>query len=63
MKLTNENGESVYYNCVVKHDLERYVIKAIDGQTLPGRDRQKRKSRTFSSAYYAERYLKKLGYV
>lgn len=62
MKLTNNAGESVYYNCVTKHGEIRYVIQAINGQNLPGRDRQKRKSRTFSSAYNAERYLKRLGY-
>lgn len=62
MKLTNDHGESVYYNCVKKHDQVRYIVKAIDGQTIRGRDRQKRKSRSFSQEHQAEKWLQANGY-
>lgn len=62
MRLANDAGQAVYYNCVTKHGEVRYVVKAASGQYISGRDRQKRKSRTFSSAYNAERWLKNNGY-
>lgn len=62
MKMVNGAGEVVYYNCVTKHGEIRYQVQAASGQVLPGRDRQRRKSRTFSSQYNAERYLQRLGY-
>lgn len=63
MRMVNGAGEVVYYNVVDKHGGVRYVILAASGQVLPGRDRQKRKSRTFSQEHQAERYLKRLGYT
>lgn len=55
MKLRNNQGQEVYYNPVVKHGVERYVIQAANKETvILGRDRQKRKSRTFSQEAQAE---------
>ena len=62
MKMVNAAGEVVYYNCVDKGGQVRYVIKAASGQTLPGRDRQKLRSRTFTRVHDAEAFLKRLGY-
>lgn len=62
-KLSNEQGQAVYFNTVVKGGLERHVIVAASGQTLPGRDRQKLKSRTFTRYNQAEAFLKRLGYT
>ncbi len=63
MKLVNEAGESVYYNCVTKHGMTRYVIQAASGQNISGRDRQKRKSRTFAQEHQAESWLRRNGYT
>lgn len=63
MRLANESGQAVYYNCVIKHDKERYVVVAASGQAIIGRDRQKRKSRTFAQQHQAEAYLKRMGYT
>lgn len=63
MKLTNEAGEAVYYNCMTKHGAARYVIQAASGQVLQGRDRQKLKSRTFAQEHQAEGWLKRNGYT
>lgn len=62
MKLKNDAGQAVYYNCVTKHGEVRYVIAAASGQYIPGRDRQKRKSRTFSREHQAEKWLAANGY-
>lgn len=44
MKGINQQGQAVYYNVVTKHGKVRYQIQAASGQTLQGRDRQKRKT-------------------
>ncbi len=62
MRMINGQGQAIYYNCVVKHDQVRYVVQAASGQTIQGRDRQKRKSRTFSQEHQAEAWLKRNGY-
>lgn len=62
MKMVNDLGQAVYYNVVEKRGQLRFVVAAADGQTLPGRDRQKLKSRTFSRERQAEAFLKRLGY-
>lgn len=62
MKLTNASGEAVYYNCVMKHDKVRYQIQAASGQAITGRDRQKRKSRTFAQEHQAAAWLRRNGY-
>lgn len=53
MKAINGQGQAVYYNCVIKHDKIRYQIQAASGQAITGRDRQKRKSRTFAQEHQA----------
>ena len=40
MRMANEQGQRVYYNCVEKHGKIRYVVKAIGGHKLRGRDKQ-----------------------
>ena len=62
MRMENARGEVVYYNCVTKHDKVRYQIQAASGQAIMGRDRQKRKSRTFAQEHQAEAWLKRMGY-
>lgn len=63
MKLMNRQGQAVYYNVVEKHGKIRYQIQAASGQTLRGRDRQKRKSRTFAQEHQAENWLRLNEYV
>ena len=62
-KLSNEQGQAVYFNGVEKRGKVRWVVAAVSGQTLPGRDRQKLKSRTFAQYHQAEAFLKRLGYT
>ena len=54
--------QRIYYNSVVKRDKVCYVVAAASGQVIAGRDRQKRKSRTFTQEYQAEAWLKRNGY-
>lgn len=63
MKRVNPQGEAVYYNVVKKHERIRYQIQAACGQTLKGRDRQKRKSRTFTQEHQALAWLERNGYT
>lgn len=63
MKAVNGQGQTVYYNCVIKHDKVRYLVQAASGQAITGRDRQKRKSRTFAQEHQAAAWLKRNGYV
>lgn len=63
MKLMNEQGQSVYYNPVTKHGKLRFVVVAADGQVIRGRDRQKRKSRTFAQEHQAAAWLERNGYT
>ncbi len=62
MKMKNEQGQAVYYNAVEKHGNIRYVVQAISGQYISGRDRQKYKSRTFTHQHQAEAWLQRNGY-
>ena len=61
-RLSNDQGQAVYFNSVVKDGRERYIVTAISGQTLSGRDRQKLKSRTFAQYHQAIAFLKRMGY-
>lgn len=63
MRLRNEAGQSVYFNTVEKRGKVRYIVLAASGQTLPGRDRQKLKSRTFTQYHQAEAFLNRNGYT
>lgn len=62
MKAINNQGQAVYYNCIIKHDKIRYQIQAASGQAITGRDRQKRKSRTFAQEHQARAWLIRNGY-
>lgn len=62
MRMSNDLGQVVYYNCVEKQGNVRYVIKAASGQVLRGRDGQRRKSRTFAQEHQAAAFLKRHGY-
>ena len=62
MRMVNNRGEVIYYNVVTKHDRVRYQIQAASGQAIVGRDRQKRKSRTFAQEHQAEAWLRRMGY-
>lgn len=62
MTMVNEQGQKIYYNSVVKRDKVCYVVAAASGQVIAGRDRQKRKSRTFTQEHQAEAWLKRNGY-
>lgn len=63
MKKRNAKGEEVYYNIVEKRGKLVYVIKGIGDTLVLGRDRQKRKSRTFKQEAQAEAYLKRMGFT
>lgn len=63
MKGINQQGQAVYYNVVIKHGKVRYLVQAASGQTIAGRDRQKRKSRTFAQEHQAAAWLQRNGYV
>lgn len=62
MRMVNQAGEVIYYNCVDFHGKVRYLVQAASGQAILGRDRQKRKSRTFSQEHQAEAWLRRMGY-
>ncbi len=62
MTAINDQGQRVYYNCVVKHGRLRWVVLAGSGQVLRGRDGQKLKSRTFAQEHTCAAYLERNGY-
>jgi hypothetical protein len=62
MRMINGAGQAIYYNIVDKGGLTRYIILAASGQHISGRDRQKRKSRTFTQEAQAINFIKKNGY-
>lgn len=62
MKMMNEKGETVYFNEVFKNGKCQYIVKALSGQHIKGRDGQKHSSRTFTECHQAEAYLKRNGY-
>ena len=57
-KLANAKGEMVYFNLVQKNGKLQWVIKGIGDTVVLGRDRQKKKSRTFTQEAQADAYLK-----
>lgn len=62
MKLANKDGQAIYYNQVEKNGKAAFIVKALSGQSIEGRDREKRKSRTFTQESQAEAWLKRHGY-
>lgn len=59
MKRINAQGQAVYYNVVEKHGKIRYQIQAASGQTLQGRDRQKRRHTRVAPAVFGAERAKK----
>ncbi|MSC44601.1 hypothetical protein [Faecalibacterium prausnitzii] len=57
MKMVNAKGEAVYFNRAWKHGKETWVVQGIGETLVIGRDRQKRRSRTFTQLPQAEKYL------
>lgn len=62
-KLANANGEMVYFNLVQKNGKLQWVIKGIGDTVVLGRDRQEKKSRTFTQEAQADAYLKRNGFT
>ena len=62
-KLANAKGEMVYFNLVQKNGKLQWVIKGIGDTVVLGRDRQKKKSRTFTQEAQADAYLKRNGFT
>lgn len=63
MLMVNSKGEKIYYNTVKKHGKWCCVVQAASGQPIIGRDKQKRKTRTFAQEHQAESWLRRNGYV
>ena len=62
-RLENDQGGAVYFNPILKHGKEAWVIKGIGDTVILGRDRQKRKYRAFAQEAQAERYLQRYGFT
>lgn len=62
MKMVNEKGEAVYFNPITKNGKDCWIIQGIGSTVVIGRDRQKRKSRTFTQERQAEAYLRRHGF-
>ena len=63
MKMVNKaSGEAVYFNGITKNGKEAWVVQGIGSTVVIGRDRQRRKSRTFTQYAQAEAYLKRHGF-
>ena len=63
MKMVNKaSGEAVYFNPITKRGKEAWVVQGIGSTVVIGRDRQRRKSRTFTQYAQAEAYLKRHGF-
>ena len=63
MKMVNKGtGEAVYFNPITKRGKEAWIIQGIGSTVVIGRDRQKKKSRTFTQYAQAEAYLKRHGF-
>ncbi len=63
MKMINKaSGEAVYFNPIRKNGKDAWIIQGIGSTVVIGRDRQKRKSRTFAQYAQAEAYLSRHGF-
>lgn len=62
-RLENDQGGAVYFNPIVKHGKDAWVIKGIGDTVVIGRDRQKKKSRIFTQYAQAEAYLQRHGFT
>ena len=48
MRMINDKGEAVYFNPIRKNGKDQWLIQGIGSTVVLGRDRQRRKSRTFT---------------
>lgn len=55
MHMINDKGEAVYFNPIRKNGKDQWLIQGIGSTIVLGRDRQRRKSRTFFSTPAATR--------
>ena len=62
MHMINDKGEAIYFNPIRKNGKDQWLIQGIGSTIVLGRDRQRRKSRTFTQYSQAERYLAKHGF-
>jgi len=62
-RLENDQGGAVYFNPIVKHGKDAWVVKGIGDTVVIGRDRQKKRSRIFTQYAQAEAYLKRHGFT
>ena len=62
MKMVNEKGEAVYFSPITKNGKDCWIIQGIGSTVVIGRDRQKRKSRTFTQERQAAAYLDRHGF-
>ena len=61
-RLENDQGGAAYFNPILKHGKEAWVIKGIGDTVIIGRDRQRKKSRIFTQYAQAEAYLRRHGF-
>mgnify|MGYP006865381598 FL=1 len=61
-RLENDQGGAVYFNPILKHGKEAWVIKGIGDTVIIGRDRQRKKSRIFTQYAQTEAYLRRHGF-
>ena len=62
MKMFNAAGQAVYFNQIFKNGKTQYVVKALSGQHIKGRDGQRHASRSFTELHQAEAFLARNGY-
>ena len=62
MKYIDDNGNIAYLNIVNKGHGDRWIVQAVSGQTLKGRDGERLKSRSFKTEYHAYNFLERNGY-
>lgn len=63
MKMINKaTGEAVYFNPITKRGKDAWIIQSIGDTVVIGRDRQKKKSRTFTQYAQATAYLERHGF-
>ena len=60
--INKATGEAVYFNPITKRGKEAWIVQGIGSTVVLGRDRQKKKSRTFTQYAQAEAYLKRHGF-
>ena len=62
MKMKNAKGEEVYFNLIQKNGKDYWLVQGIGSTLVIGRDRQKRKSRSFTRENQAAAYLQRHGF-